>query len=181
MDIKNTNEFSIVVAFDKNRGIGFRGGIPWGKNSADMKRFVSLTKITSDGSKNVVIMGRKTYESIGKPLPGRINIVLTRYSTWNNINTGDNETSIITCSSLNDALSTASNYKPENIFVIGGEIVYELALNNELCTKVYVTKFLSTYTVDRYFPLLPEDFVLIESSYETPELVFETYVRARGS
>ena len=63
---------SLIAAFDKNRAIGKKNRLPWGNFPADMKRFARLTK------GKPIIMGRKTFESIGAPLPGRLNIVLTK-------------------------------------------------------------------------------------------------------
>jgi len=78
--------FSLVVAATQRGGIGLNNSIPW-KLSTDMKFFKKVTSTTTDASKlNAVIMGRKTWDSIPqkfRPLPGRLNIVLTRSSTEN--------------------------------------------------------------------------------------------------
>ena len=73
--------FNIIVAVDSKNGIGKKGNLPW-SFSADMKRFKEITSTTKDKSKqNAVVMGRKTWNSIPekfRPLPGRLNLVLTR-------------------------------------------------------------------------------------------------------
>lgn len=97
----------MIAAMDRNRVIGVQGGMPW-RLPDDLKRFRRLT----DGG--TVVMGRKTFESIGRPLPGRRNVVVTRRGEFG----GDG---IEVVSSLNDALR-------DGVFVIGGGEVYAQAL-----------------------------------------------------
>ncbi len=121
---------TLIVAMTPAGVIGKDGKIPW-HVSEDMKRFKRLT------TGHAIIMGRKTYDSIGKPLPNRTNIVVTR---------GDpivvladvtvNSPPLVVRSSMEDALDTAYKVDPEP-FVIGGAEIYALAL--PLATKLEVT------------------------------------------
>lgn len=121
---------SIIVAVGNyvvNKGypIGRNGGIPW-HNSLDMKWF----KETTTG--HPVIMGRKTFESIGKPLPNRTNIVITK----NNDLWPDNA-DIKVCNTVEKAIDFAKTIDNE-IFIIGGESIYRYALENNLVDKILV-------------------------------------------
>lgn len=118
---------NLIVAVDaKCFGIGKNGTIPW-KNKDDMKWFKSVT--TGDGN-NAVVMGRRTYESIGKPLPNRLNIVLTRSET--------NIPGCIVVSSLEESIKVAQDKKIDSLFVIGGGKVYEEALLKDLIDVMYI-------------------------------------------
>lgn len=115
--------YQVVVAATRDMGIGKDGNLPW-KLPSDLKFFKEVTMTTSDPSKrNAVIMGRKTWESIpprNRPLPGRLNVVLTRSGSFD-IATAEN---ILMCGSLNSALEllAATPYclSIERVFVIGG-------------------------------------------------------------
>lgn len=112
--------YSVIVAVNENLVIGKDNKLPW-YSSEDLKYF---KRITSD---NVVIMGRKTYESIGKALPNRVNIVISNTTTFDDV---------ITVNSFHEALDEASKYNKE-IFVIGGASLYEKVLND--AEKLYLT------------------------------------------
>ena len=107
-------KIAIVVAYDKNRGIGTGGDLPWGRSlPADLAHFKELT------TGGAVVMGRKTYESIGgRPLPNRKNIVLS---------TGE-VVGAIGAKNFAQALQLASEEPNQDIFVIGGERVFAEAL-----------------------------------------------------
>lgn len=126
-----------ILACDLNYGIGKGGDLPWPKNSEDMGWFRETTK---DG---VVVMGRKTWESLGnKPLPNRSNIVLGRKEVL-----GDPDMVI----STSDMLSTLTYLKDlygKPIWVIGGAEMYKQAL--PWCNLVYLTTFLNTYDCDTF-------------------------------
>ena len=124
---------SIIVAAGENGVIGKGGKIPW-RLPADMTRFKSVTM------GHPVIMGRKTYESIGKPLPGRRNIVITRQDDYRA------EGSEV-ARSLGDALKIAGDGE---VFVIGGAEIYREAL--PLAKKLYLTQVGGVFEGDTYFP-----------------------------
>ena len=135
--------FDIVVAVSMNKGIGFKGTIPW-RNKEDMLFFKDLTTKTQDvNKKNAIIMGRVTFESIGKkPLPNRDNFVITK-------NKYDNVISYFNLDEcLNDLIQSK---KYESIYVIGGEKLYNEALNHHLCKKIYMNVIKTMKLCDTYF------------------------------
>ena len=138
--------FKIIVGYGANRGIGLNNRLPWLVNAKDMEHF---RKTTTGEKKNVVIMGRNTYESIGKPLPNRLNIVVT--SKAENIKSSN----VVTATSLDHALCLANDKTISDIFVIGGERLYKSALNHKLLEKVIATELSITPEADTFFPKLP--------------------------
>lgn len=127
---------NIIVAISENNAIGKDNQLLF-KLKEDLKNFKRLT------TNNVVIMGRKTYESIGKPLPNRINIVLTRddkYSTvqYPFLDLGDS----FVLKSLEEAIEFSKReYPDKEIFIIGGGQVYKQSLENGIVDRMYITKF----------------------------------------
>lgn len=113
-------KYSVIVAVNENLVIGKDNKLPW-HYSDDLKYFKRVT------TGNVVIMGRKTYESIGKALPNRVNIVISNTSSFNDV---------ITVSSFEEALDEASKHDKE-IFVIGGASLYEKVIGG--ADKLYLT------------------------------------------
>ena len=150
--------FYIVVATDELNGIGLRGQMPW-HIKGEMKHFRNVTTKTEDPSKeNVVIMGRATWESLPeqfRPLPGRRNVVLTRNSDYS---TPGAETA----PSLEHALAMADESNGD-VFVIGGQKVYEQAIHNPDLSGVYLTRIEHEFDCDTFFPEIPEEFNQIES------------------
>ncbi len=132
-------EKAIVVAYDTNRAIGRGGDLPWGRSLlADLAQFKRLTK----GSD--VIMGRKTFESIGsRPLPERENIVISSRPTG--------VKGVLTAVNLESALVLA-RYKT---FIIGGAQVYGDALNTPEIDTIYATEIDASFLdADTFFPEL---------------------------
>ena len=139
-----------IVAMAENRVIGNAGSIPW-HLPEDFKFF----KATTMG--HAILMGRKTYESIGKPLPGRENIVLSRTMS---------ETPGVTIIRSIDELKELENkLDGRDLFVIGGEEIYRLLLFK--VQELYITKIPRTIEGDTHFP----DF---ESQFDTGTKVLET-------
>lgn len=131
----------IIVAMSKNRVIGNNNELIW-KLSSDLKRFKELT------TNNPVIMGRKTYESIGRPLPNRRNIIITR----------NTEYSVEGCeivSSLEEALLLTNN----DCFIIGGGEIYTQSL--EFADKIYLTLVNKEFEGDTTFPELDDKWAKI--------------------
>ncbi len=133
---------SMIVAVARGGVIGFKNSMPWGRLPEDLKRFKRLT------DEKAVVMGRKTYESIfaelGKPLPNRLNIVLTK-----NI-----EFTAPGCSMVNSreaALRTA-RIAGKDIVVIGGEGVYRQFL--PIAHIIYLTEIDGEFRGDKFFPPL---------------------------
>lgn len=127
---------SIIAAVAENGVIGKDNQLIW-KLSDDLKNFKRITK------GHYVIMGRKTYESIGKPLPDRTNIILSE----NNNYKADN---CLVFNSLDHALAYSIRYCQKEVFVIGGEHVFRDAL--QIASKIYLTKVKTTPEGDAFFP-----------------------------
>lgn len=143
--------FDILVACTSVGGIGLDGKIPW-YLPPDLKYFQKITTETKDPMKsNAVIMGRNTWTSLPKrPLKGRRNIVLTSTKDVEGIIAQGGEV----YRSLDDALSYLKNDPViENIFVIGGEMLYNVAIAHHKCRHVYITKIDNEYNCDKYFPI----------------------------
>ncbi|WP_374057986.1 dihydrofolate reductase [Nitrosomonas supralitoralis] len=129
---------SILVAMAKNRVIGKNNQLPW-HLPADLKHFKFLTM------GHTIVMGRKTYESIGRPLPGRENIIITRQA-------GYGVPGAMVANSLQDALLICEQGKTTNSesFIIGGEELYRQTL--DICQRMYITEIQSDFEGDVLFP-----------------------------
>ena len=133
---------AMIVAMARNRAIGVENTLPW-RISGDLQFF----KRTTLGKP--VVMGRKTFESIGRPLPGRQNIVITRNPDW--------AAEGVTCaSSLESALEAAIHAAGPNdaseVMVIGGAEIYRQAM--PLAERLYVTEVDAEVTGDAFFPAM---------------------------
>lgn len=135
-----TPYFSCIFARDSiYSGIGYKNSLPW-KLKDDIEYFKKVTTFNTEGKENVVIMGRKTWEGLLKPLSKRINIVVSKSI--------EKIEGVKVCKSLYDALYTASEYgRGRYIFVIGGVSLYEEAFNHPGLESIYETK-VSTYDHD---------------------------------
>jgi len=129
---------SILVAMARNRVIGQNNTLPW-HLPADLKHFKSLTM------GHPIIMGRKSYESIGKPLPGRTNIIVTKQ-----LNFQASGTAIV--NSIDEALerSKEASFTNNESFIIGGAELYQQTL--KLCHRMYITEIQSNFEGDTFFP-----------------------------
>lgn len=134
---------NIIVAYSRNNIIGNQGDMPWSIPS-DLAYF----KETTMGSP--IIMGRTTWESLGNPLPGRLNIVISRNSDYSIA-----EVEAELASNLSSAIGLAKESAPEqDIFIIGGGQIYAQALEQGLIDQVYATEIHSTIEGDTSFPEL---------------------------
>lgn len=155
----------IAAVAEKNRVIGKEGGLPW-HISEDLKRFKRLTL------SHAVLMGRKTFESIvarlGKPLPERRNVVLTKTHSY------PQHPDVETYSSIESALAALEN--EDQVFVIGGEKVFEKVL--PFADRLELTLVEGDYDGDAFFPeyedLIQEQFELVKSD-RGQGYRFETY------
>ena len=154
---------NIIVALCNKRGIGLNNKIPWNLSS-DLKYFKKVTSFSNNPLlKNVVIMGRKTWESIPckfRPLDNRINIVLSK-------NKDLHLEGAFVCDSFNDInniLKQIDNVNMNNIFIIGGDSIYKQAIINKNVKKLYITEIYNKYECDTYFPYIPDHFKLISVS-----------------
>ena len=133
---------SLVVAAAENNAIGKNNQLLWHLPN-DLKFFKNLTW----GS--VVIMGRKTFESVNKPLPGRTNIVITRQKNWK-------ADGVMVACHLSDALEKAKAAGVKEVFVIGGGQIYNEALT--LAHRIYLTRVHAHLEGDVFFPMLDTNF-----------------------
>jgi len=127
---------SIIVAKSKNNVIGIKNQLPW-HLSDDLKHFKKITL------NHPIIMGRKTYESIGRPLPQRTNIIITRNSDYQ-------VDGSIVVSSLQKAIELASSKNEEEIFIIGGGELFKETIS--LANKIYLTEVDVILEGDAFFP-----------------------------
>ena len=158
---------SIIAAMAKNRVIGSKGKLPW-HIPEDMTHFRELT------TGGTVIMGRRTYEEIGHPLPDRLNIVVSRSRSF----CGER---LMTARDLDQAISLARSYSRQqesyaDIFLCGGESIYREGL--PLADRIFLTELDNEYEGDVFFPGIPEEFTLAECSRcEKAGLSFKTFLR----
>jgi dihydrofolate reductase len=157
---------SIIVAAAENYAIGINNTLPW-HLPEDLKRFRALTM------GHHIVMGRKTYESLGRLLPGRIIVIVTRNKDYR-------VDGAIIAHSLQDAVQQCD--ADEEVFLIGGAELYKDGL--PLANKLYLTKIHATYEGDAFFPDFlnhPNDWQLVatESHLSAKNLSFSylTYVR----
>lgn len=149
---------NLIVAVCENMGIGVNGNLPW-KLKSELAFFKRMTLETSDASKtNMVIMGRRTWESIPakfRPLPGRVNVVLSSKPR-----TSDFPQDVEVYSSL-EALVKELQEGPlaeriETAWIIGGSSVYRQALESKFCHRVYLTKIHKDYECDTFLDPINE-------------------------
>jgi dihydrofolate reductase len=129
---------SIIVAASTNDVIGAQGDLPW-RLSDDLKRFKGVTM------GKPIVMGRKTWDSIGRPLPGRHNIVVTRQPDFS-------AEGCDVVASVEEAIAVAGDV--DEIMVIGGSQIYELAL--PLAKRLYLTRVHAEVEGDAFFPTIDE-------------------------
>lgn len=127
---------SLIVAMDEKRGIGVDGHLPW-HLPADLKRFKSLTM------SHHLIMGRKTYESIGNPLPGRTMIIVTRNPNYQ-------PDGCMVARSLDTAIEFARMGMDNEAFIIGGGDLFEQSI--DLADRIYLSLIHASLTADVFFP-----------------------------
>lgn len=146
---------SFVVAAATNNAIGKDGKLPWHLPN-DMKHFKNVTWGMP------VLMGRKTFDSLGKPLPGRKNIVLTRHPTWKVEGT-------VAVKKMEDALFVAKETDSKELMVIGGGEIYKTLFDK--AKRIYLTRVEAEPEADTFFPSLnPKEWNLIsQQNHEADE------------
>ncbi len=144
--------FKVIVAYDWNRGIGKDNKLPWYIRE-DIEYFKKLsTETNNKNKKNVVIMGRKTYESIPqkfRPLSDRINIVLSK-----TMEQSENIENLVILDSIDKVLKYIHKNKKiiESSYVIGGQSIYEQFFSMNLVSDIYATEIKYRYECDAFFP-----------------------------
>lgn len=129
-------KLSLIVAMDEKRGIGKKGEIPW-KIPGEQKRFKEIT------TPHPIIMGRKTFESIGRVLPERANLVITSDPKFS-------AEGIVVVHSLDEALEKAKELDQEEIFVIGGGQIFAQTIDK--ADKLYLSIVEGDFNCDTFFP-----------------------------
>jgi dihydrofolate reductase len=155
---------NLIVAVSQNGVIGNDNKLIW-KLPNDLKRFKKLT------TPHNIIMGRKTFDSIGKALPNRQNIVITR----------NKDLSLKNCIVVNSLESAVlKSDKSKEVFIIGGSQIYRYALEKNYIDKMYITKIHKDFEGDSFFTFDEKRFKLIESEkHSTNDFDYEylTYIR----
>ncbi len=149
---------SLIAAMAENRVIGRGNAIPWNL-PADLKRFRAIT------TGHPVIMGRKTFESIGGPLPGRKTVILTGSGEY--LAEG-----CVVVHSLREALDACA--ASSEVFICGGGEVYREAL--PLSSRIYLTVVHLDVEGDTLFPEIPDDFTEVEREEMTGEPIASTFI-----
>lgn len=149
----------VVAAVGSNGVIGVRGDLPW-RIPADLRRFKSLTM----GS--TLVMGRRTFDSIGRPLPGRRTIVLTRQPDWR-------ADGVTVAPSLEEALRRAGD---ADVFVVGGGEIYALAL--PFAERLELTEVAQAPDGDTFFPAIEASAWVVAERRQHDGFAFTTYRRA---
>jgi len=147
----NNPQVNIIASIGENRALGKKNQLLW-HISEDLKRFKKITL------GHPIIMGRKTYESIGRPLPGRLNIIITRNLKYQ-------PQGVTVCNSVEQALKTASQKKYKKVFIIGGGEIYKQTI--DMADKLYLTIVDGNFEADIFFPEYEEKFQLVEKTAAT--------------
>lgn len=162
-----SENFIIVAAADEEDGIGIQGHLPW-KISSEIKFF---RRITTSGESNAVIMGRRTWDSLGsKKLPGRLNIILSTFLPCGR--------DPLIFKSLDEALSHCKETMISSVWVIGGAQLYQEALLSSKCQGIILSRIKGTYRCDVKFPnILTSDYELRRTEDCDSEWSTEYYSR----
>ena len=149
---------ALIVAYDRNRVIGNKGHIPWDIKE-DKLYFKALT------TSHVVIMGRRTYEEIGKPLANRTNVVISKTKNFD-------QDGCYTVGSLKEALEL---FKDQDIYIAGGALLYKEAL--DIVDEMYITEIDGSYEGDTYFPEFDKSLFIEEVIKEVKGDINYRYLR----
>ena len=144
---------SLLVAISENNVIGKDNKLPW-HLPEDLKYFKNTTWAMP------IIMGRKTFESIGKPLPGRTNIVITRNKKWK----GDG---VKIVHDLEQARKTGEDLDVKEIFVIGGAEIFKTSLPK--ADRIYLTRIHQSFEGDAFFPAIDKSWELVSNRDNLPD------------
>lgn len=146
---------SLMVAHDPNRVMGINNDLPW-HIPEDLQYFKAKTM------GKAMVMGRKTYESIGRPLPGRLSIVITRDPSYTAVE------GVVIVHDLNEAIQKAQDYA-EEVMVIGGAEIFKLSM--DIADRLYITEIHESFDGDTFFPPYNEGWQLKE---ETEKMTSKT-------
>jgi len=150
-----------IVAMTRKRVIGLNNKIPW-RLRGEQSWFKEVTM------GHAILMGRKTFESIGKPLPGRRNLVITRTGNYSGVEL---------VRDLKEFDPALYGIEDQEIFIIGGGEIYGSLLDR--CETIYATIVKEEFVGDAYFPEFDSQFKIAETIRETPEYDIFRYQRFR--
>ncbi|KAE9367857.1 hypothetical protein N431DRAFT_348173 [Stipitochalara longipes BDJ] len=142
-------QLTLIVAATNKMGIGRANTLPWTGLKKEMAYFARVTKRAPAGSTNAVIMGRKSWESIPpkyRPLKDRMNVVITR-------NPGLKAEGGVMVGSVEGAIEAAERPEVNKAFIIGGAEIYKAALERTEARRILLTRVLSDFDCDAFFPL----------------------------
>jgi len=159
LSLTRMKHFKAIAAMSLNRVIGQGNRIPW-HLPEDFKWFKKLT------TGNTIVMGRKTFESVGRPLPNRTTIIVSR--------AGFAFPGVKTVASLDEL---EINSMPGEVFICGGAQIYAQAL--PLCSDLYLTTVKRTVDGDAYFPKFEDSFEPVDLITDTPEFSITHYRNVR--
>ncbi len=165
MSKKGNMTIILIAAMTRKRVIGKNNALPW-NIPEELQHFRTQTLDST------VIMGRKTYDSIGRLMPKRHNIIVSRSALT--IPGAD------ICSSLGEAVKKAKTYG-QTIFIIGGAQIFKEALDNKLADKMYLSYVKHDYDGDTYFPEFDENEWTVEKREEHQEFEFVIYTLKKES
>ena len=153
-------KINIIVAICKNNGIGINNKLPW-YYSSDLKKFKTLT---TGNKKNAVIMGKNTYQSLNKKLLNRDNLILSTSLIIDKKNDNNISKSF---NNLDNLLNFTKTKNYENIWIIGGNQIYELFLKKNIVDKIYLTYINKLHDCDIFFPKINlNNFKLIKNNIQ---------------
>ena len=156
-EVENIHDINLIVAMDLNGGIGKDNDL-LANIKPDMAFFKKMTTDT------VVIMGRKTYESLRiKPLPNRINIVLSKSEL--------NDPNIYQAKSILESFKILEQFKDKKVFVIGGASIYKEFL--PFCDYLYITQIMHIFDADTFFPSYRDNFTVSEYLWEEENITHQ--------
>lgn len=165
---------TLIAATDRNNLIGDNGKLPW-KVPEDMAFFKKIT------SGNIVVLGRKTYISIGKPLTNRINVLISE-SILKTLDTSkplsDYENDIVVINSFEDMLNPYFNCE-KDIFIIGGRSIYRQSLEKSIPEKLLISRIDDEYEGNEYFPEIPKNYKLVQKFRISPRILVDEYRRIK--
>ena len=155
----------IISAVALNNVIGMKSKIPW--IDKDEINFFKETTLN-----NIILMGRKTYESIGRVLPKRKNFVIT-----NNKSAYNNTENLLFFENIEKAISYGEQLDVPNMFIIGGSEIYDQTLS--IADEIFISRMPFTICGDKLFPNISEDDWILNESIEKDSFTIEKYIRKR--
>ena len=162
----NKQNVNIISAMCKGRGIGFKNRLPWDYRK-ELLYFKRMTSSCNVLSMNALIMGRNTFQSLPGVLGNRTNYVISSELEHKNV-----------YRSLEDCIEHCKRQNYEKIWIIGGQKIYEYALEQELVDRIYLTLIHKKYECDTFFPEIPTYFKQFKTTYEVEnntELQYNIY------